>query len=362
MTNEHIKFPLIMKNGVQVRSVEELRNHADIESVMKYYFSGHLNRWCMALDMAELSEQFESTNVKFVKSILSSLHINDRISESDILRYVYENFGANTVFDIVSDVDEHSITDDKTIKGKLLLMVGDSINLDDYLIEVVPIKAENGNIQKYRVCISNEKNDQYSSFSVPYKIDKQYTFELFENDMIREIKIALDSLEKTLKFNRKKIEVGETFYFGHIGDDRIKWRILKNENNFLYAITTECLCNRTFDRHSNNWWNSEIRKWLNCNFYNSSFTADEKKMILTVDSDNVSLLSKDEVEQLMPKQERNFYSWWLRSSYPRSGTLTWAVNIDGTLSDHSIHSEEGVRPVLILNNEAFFKYMYEEML
>ena len=42
---KQIKFPLIMKQSVEVRNIEELRENFDIESVMTYFLRGTLNRW-----------------------------------------------------------------------------------------------------------------------------------------------------------------------------------------------------------------------------------------------------------------------------------------------------------------------------
>ena len=40
-----IKFPLVMKNGEEVRDIEALRNNFDMESVAEYYSNGKLERW-----------------------------------------------------------------------------------------------------------------------------------------------------------------------------------------------------------------------------------------------------------------------------------------------------------------------------
>ncbi|WP_044973327.1 DUF6273 domain-containing protein [Ruminococcus sp. HUN007] len=355
ISHKAIKFPLKMKNGAQVRSLEELRTNADVESIMNYYFSGQLVRWCKAFGINELPECINQNNIKFVYSVMSMFNITEGVNQSDIERYVTEKFGNNTVPDIVSDVEEVVMADDKSIKEKLLSMVDDSINLNDYLIEVAPIKDDKGKIQKYRVCINNEKNDQYSRFSVSYELEKQYTHELFEQDLYRKLKYALESLEEAFKFNLTKnetigsLKVGDIFDFGFFEGKRIKWKVLRKDNASLYAITTESLCNRKFDRNSNNWSNSEIRKWLNGDFYNSSFTADEKEKIITVNNDNVTLLSKEETEQLMIQKERkNDSCWWLRSASPNFSPPTCYVynNITRNINYVIVSYEEGVRPAL----------------
>lgn len=40
-----IKFPLKMADGAQVRTIEELREHFDLISVLEYYSNGRLIEW-----------------------------------------------------------------------------------------------------------------------------------------------------------------------------------------------------------------------------------------------------------------------------------------------------------------------------
>ena len=355
MINKVPKFPLKMKNGVQVRNLEELKANIDLESIMRYYFSGQLIRWCKVFGMTDLPEQFESNNVKFVKSILLTLGLDGTIPESEITRYVNENFGDNTIHDLVPDLEEVTVTDDKTIKEKLSSMVDNTVNLNDYSIEVVPIRDDDGSLQKYRVCISNEKNNQYSRFAVLYEIDNEYTHELFEKDIYRKIKYNLDYLEKSAKFNCIKtseyasMKIGDTFYFGNYEGNPIKWKVLRKDSGSLYAISVEILCNRKYDVAS--WNSSEIRKWLNSEFYNSTFSANEKEKILNVDSDNITLLSRDEAERLLTQEERSLGSyWWLRTPYNGSCAGMWDVtsigNVKHTDTMWGYRSEIGIRPAI----------------
>ena len=42
---KRIKFPLIMKNGAEVRDIDGLRERFDMESVAEYFFNGKLEKW-----------------------------------------------------------------------------------------------------------------------------------------------------------------------------------------------------------------------------------------------------------------------------------------------------------------------------
>ncbi len=63
------------------------------------------------------------------------------------------------------------------------------------------------------------------------------------------------------------------------GVQSIEWQVLSREGNKMLVISLYGLDVRCFDEDSNNWANSEIRKWLNGEFYSKAFTDQEKKSI-----------------------------------------------------------------------------------
>ena len=82
----------------------------------------------------------------------------------------------------------------------------------------------------------------------------------------------------------------------------IEWQVLAKEENKMLVLSKYGLDAKRFDDDSNDWKNSEIRQWLNSDFYNKVFTEKEKKYISPSNlsdvgtSDNVFLLSKEEAE------------------------------------------------------------------
>ena len=96
----------------------------------------------------------------------------------------------------------------------------------------------------------------------------------------------------------------------------IQWRVLSVENDEVLLLADKCLEYRQFHNgteESVTWENCSLRKWLNNEFYNNAFSADEKNAIVQktlsndVDSryvvecndtqDNVALLSWDEASK-----------------------------------------------------------------
>ena len=79
--------------------------------------------------------------------------------------------------------------------------------------------------------------------------------------------------------------VGDYIKFGNYsqtanGDIQpIEWQVLAKEENKMLLISKYGLEARRFDGSSNDWINSEIRRWANNIFYNKAFNKNEKKYI-----------------------------------------------------------------------------------
>ena len=147
-----------------------------------------------------------------------------------------------------------------------------------------------------------------------------------------------------------ELKVGDTFNFGEYAGRKMNWKVLEKDNSSIYVISTEILCEREFNSNlSNNWLNSELRRWLNVDFYNASFSPDDKIKIETVNLDKVTLLSKEEVERLMTKVDRILDTWWwLRSPHFDYGSRVCYVFSDGDIYGCNAGHSGGVRPALHL--------------
>lgn len=92
--------------------------------------------------------------------------------------------------------------------------------------------------------------------------------------------------------NSKTIVSGNTYYFKV---EPIKWRILKENGSELTLICDMMLDAKRYDDNSNNYKDSEIRAWLNDEFYNKAFNSIQRAMVLSVTVDN-SVESTSETE------------------------------------------------------------------
>ena len=155
------------------------------------------------------------------------------------------------------------------------------------------------------------------------------------------------------------------------GVEDIEWQVLSVEGGKVLAISRYGLDAKPFDDDSNDWEKSEIRKWLNGEFYEDSFNEDEKGIIYSSDPGKVFLLSKDEAEGYFSSKgdrrcEPTEYAiangaleyegygyWWLRSPYPYSSIFVYCVRDDGVICYFYVNGSNGsARPALWINIES----------
>ena len=230
-----------------------------------------------------------------------------------------------------------------------------------------------------------QKQAQQKQVQKPQQIQKVQTQVIPQKQQVQQ-KQQIKPVQQSVSF--KNAKVGDYVKFGNYpqtssgGVQPIEWQVLARENNKMLVISKYGLEARrfdSFDSRSNNWSNSEIRKWLNGEFYNRAFTEQEKKLIKGSSFfenlfggvvDKVFLLSKEEAEKYFVNNEArkckateyavkngayvvdNGYScWWLRSPNFNYGNSVYYVNGDGdVLNDcYVISSYLLARPALWIN-------------
>ena len=150
----------------------------------------------------------------------------------------------------------------------------------------------------------------------------------------------------------------------------VEWQVLARENNKALVISRYVLDKRRFDPESNDWSESEIRQWLNDEFYSSTFSDKEKARIISFNQDNVFLLSRKEAEKYFANSDARRCSptayakakgalemydfWWLRSPNPNIGDEVYFVSCGGDVDDNDYvdYRRGSVRPALWVNLES----------
>lgn len=130
----------------------------------------------------------------------------------------------------------------------------------------------------------------------------------------------------------------------------IEWIVLKEDDFSALVVSKNVLFTRKFDPSSNDWNNSEIRAYLNGDFFRQAFTDEDRKSVVNTFVEgrktDVFLLSKGEAESYMSVAELIASSrWWLRSIY--SGRSYWIYSAcNGRLDCCCVDSSYGVRPAM----------------
>ena len=162
-------------------------------------------------------------------------------------------------------------------------------------------------------------------------------------------------------------QVGEEIQMGDF-HGKMDWIVLRRQGDLAYVISKYVLIDMHFDEYTNQWEDSGIRKWLNGEFYEKSFTDDEKSRFVSTGGDKVTLLTLGEAKSFdkkillgLPTQYAKKHglawdftsggsSYWLKTLDPeRSVYVTW-VDFEGLVHDngYTVWADRviGVRPVM----------------
>ncbi len=168
-----------------------------------------------------------------------------------------------------------------------------------------------------------------------------------------------DSAKKLANLIVTSGNVGDTFILGSYYDEMLTWRIIDTSNGVV-AILEKTLRSSSYTSDNENvtWESSDVRDWLNHDFYNYAFSKKQKAYIKeavnangkdTETEDHVWLLAEDEAKKFFSdsSSRTSDSSWWLRTlSAPDKAVC---VTTDGTLSPgEDVTSSNGVRPVILI--------------
>jgi hypothetical protein len=202
-----------------------------------------------------------------------------------------------------------------------------------------------------------------------------------------------DSAEKYALFTLMHPAIGDVILFGHYeqddnaenGPEAVAWRVIASENGQGLLLAEKNLDCQPFNSNwtETAWDKSTLRQWLNSDFIDVVFTADQQQALVLADlvtpgnaelgiatnqtSDRVFILSKEEAEDYFSSAEDRiaentpyaivrgaqsstggFGNWWLRSS-GSSATRAAEVYSDGSIVEHGFYVDYdgiAVRPVI----------------
>ena len=168
------------------------------------------------------------------------------------------------------------------------------------------------------------------------------------------------------------------------GAENLEWIVLEAKDNTLVLLSEKVLKWTGYDQESPDWDSSDVREWLNDEFYPTAFNEKEKQMIqlsrvmgeIGYTEDYVYLLSVAEARKyfsyntglrdveigaaptayakahgaLSNEEYNGNCNFWLRTPAEKRGSVCY-VNRDGSFgygSSTLIWSESGIRPVICI--------------
>jgi len=197
-----IRFPLKMKNGAEVRTLDELKENFDLESVLGYFTDGKLSTW--------LADRYYDEKAEAVAALSADMpDLNAKLCE--ILEVEYEAEVDETDVDLIARRREKlqiisGVTDNREILDNIDLVAMDQDDLFDILDESPETVYLYGD--KFEIPFG-KKNISYIGVNEPLVIiDKSKYAEDFEDSGIvfKNVKFEEGAYQKN---NRYPAPVGE---------------------------------------------------------------------------------------------------------------------------------------------------------
>lgn len=155
-----------------------------------------------------------------------------------------------------------------------------------------------------------------------------------------------------------------TITLGKWNNKPIEWVVLKKESFGTLVISKWEIGKRVFNSNSNdnNWSSSDLRKFLNNDFFNTAFSDEEKKKIVNTflaypnnTKDDVFILTKEEVETLILKDGDDAYE---KKYYQNCTYCYWTRTQDGSYIHHGYAQRCWCRHYTNYNSYAIRPAMY----
>ncbi len=124
-----IRFPLHLADGTEARTLEELREHGDVESVLKHYREGTLARWLKEFRYDELAERVAEHRNAQLECSKANLREVFGILEIPVAEEAFAEYCENKLSDkfVFSDAE-----------GGDLKPYGQGVSIKDKLVEFLP--------------------------------------------------------------------------------------------------------------------------------------------------------------------------------------------------------------------------------
>ena len=244
-----IKFPLEMANGTKVRTLEDLKEHYDIASVIKYYKDGRLLRWLKANYQDEIAENLQESEKQSLRNIFSVLELPEP-SDEDLKNVDLRN---------ISDTENSAATEEEKLKARIKELETEVEKLTEEILSVKSKKTpEIGDIAYSDGSVSAE----YDNTKTPVGIVIEVT-----NGRVTKI-VSLDEIKANWQYAKEYCSGYKNSYGCH------NWHLpSKKELNQLYKVknAVNTAINKIKARGSNAESLGGIDYWSSSELYNNAW-------------------------------------------------------------------------------------------
>ncbi len=213
-----IKFNLIV-DGYPVRTLEELREHFNIDDMLQHFYNGTLLRW---LSVRNFKNEFDKVSLIMSsytnKDIDTILIITEKLvmiflgnQQSDNELHILDNdksdFFKRTVFHIIAEDERHN----RLLKIEQLKLNNEEI-INEYLERYELLKTNLLNERKNLMVLNETVNELSGEFFRLFQLEaKELLHNYLKNNMLAVISILLNKRmrEFPLKFKEIKSKLGE---------------------------------------------------------------------------------------------------------------------------------------------------------
>lgn len=219
----NIKFPLRLKDGIAVRTIEELREHFDMESVLGYYANGQLVKWLKNYyydDIAYSVESLDKSGNDFNRQLCQLLGAEYKETDISVDMAQYKLDKLNKI---------SQLTADENIISKLDQIATTQEELDELIrsgVKEIYLASGEFNISDVHTDI------KYFSID-PSNIIKLVNFDCYSVD---ESNIVLTTNLAEIGSTDAQYQLGEYYYFGDNKDEALKWMKKASESGNMKAL------------------------------------------------------------------------------------------------------------------------------
>ncbi len=353
-----IKFPLKMADGFGARTIEELREHADVSSIAAYYDNGKLHRWLLAnyLDdnakeidaiKESLKNEYNKIDTLKIQKIYKSLGIT-KLDNQQLVEYLDNEKNDDSFQDSLYEVEN-----DPSLREEVKKNLHNDIKIENWNIAC----SETESPDFKQIFLENKEDDLFLSFKLEQNNLFYKKIASFLCNSIKSLTSTKDLSDDSVKEEISTIfmnSVKSVVFFANK-----KWSIQRhNADEVLLLCCTPItqsnaaeVCSILEDFYNNNFTLQEQKALVSLNtstlFNKSSLEESSRIVVKNNNSRKMFLMSKRLVSELLSQQDRQFgNNWWLSDGFVRNG--------GGMRDNFTSQDKFDVIPAIIISRTAYF--------